>query len=149
AAGVALGRATWPRERGGGARLVGAGHERPRRLLGRLLRLYVIRSGRIWIRYHEMRDSLPFVLERSLQMGLPVVAVAVATVRIWGMSWYFNSENWAASVYNSWAEHRTDTWRVAMTRAVLAAAPGPGASSSPGMTGALMVGPPDLGKEFA
>ena len=35
-------------------------------------------------------------------MGLPVVAVCVATVPIWGMSWYFNSENWAAVIYNSW-----------------------------------------------
>ena len=71
-----------------------------------------------------MRYSLPFAVERALQMGLPIVAVVVATVPIWGMSWYFNSENWAAGIYNSWAEQRTDTWRVAMTRAVLAATPG-------------------------
>ena len=31
-------------------------------------------------------------------MGLPIVAVAVATVPIWGMSWYFNTENWAAAI---------------------------------------------------
>jgi 3',5'-cyclic AMP phosphodiesterase CpdA/uncharacterized membrane protein HdeD (DUF308 family) len=139
----ALRRATWPLERRGWARLLATGLERPPRLLDRLLRLYLIRSGRIWIRYHQMRDSLPFVFERALQMGLPVVAVAVATVPIWGMSWYFNSENWAAGIYNSWAEHRTDTWRVAMTRAVLAAAP------SPGTSGVLALGPPDLGSEFA
>ena len=62
-----------------------------------------------------MRYSLPFALERGLQMGLPIIAVAVATVPIWGMSWYFNSENWAAAIYNSWAEQRTDTWRSAMS----------------------------------
>jgi 3',5'-cyclic AMP phosphodiesterase CpdA/uncharacterized membrane protein HdeD (DUF308 family) len=139
----ALRRVMWPLERRGWERLLATNLERPPRLLDRLMRLYLVRSGRIWIRYHQMRDSLPLVLERSLQMGLPVVAVAVATVPIWGMSWYFNSENWAAAIYNSWAEHRTDTWRVAMTRAVLAAAP------SPGTAGALTLGPPDLGKDFA
>ncbi len=117
---LALRRATWPLERRGWARLVASSVEPSPRLLDRLLRRYLVRSLRIWIRFHQMRDSLPFVIERGVQMGLPVVAVFVATVPIWGMSWYFNSENWAASVYNSWAEHRTDTWRVAMTRAVLA-----------------------------
>ena len=145
----ALRQATRRLERRGWARLLATGLERPPRLADRLLRLYLIRSGRIWIRFHQMRDSLPLVFERGLQMGLPVVAVAVATVPIWGMSWYFNSENWAAAIYNSWAEQRTDTWRVAMTRAVLASAPNPGTSPSPGMTGALTVGPPDLGEEFA
>ena len=34
------------------------------------------------------------------------------------MSWYFDTENWAAGIWNSWAEERTDTWREAMVRAV-------------------------------
>ena len=34
------------------------------------------------------------------------------------MSWYFDTENWAAAVWNSWAAERTDTWREAMVRAV-------------------------------
>jgi uncharacterized membrane protein HdeD (DUF308 family)/3',5'-cyclic AMP phosphodiesterase CpdA len=141
---LALRRATWPLERRGWARLVASSVERPPRFLDRLLRLYLVRSLRIWIRFHQMRDSLPLVIERGMQMGLPVVAVFVATVPIWGMSWYFNSENWAASVYNSWAEHRTDTWRVAMTRAVLASA-APGARSA----GALAIEPPGTGGDFA
>ena len=139
----ALRRATWPLERRGWARLLSTSLERPPRLVDRLLKLYLVRSGRIWIRYHQMRDSLPLVFERGLSMGLPVVAVAVATVPIWGMSWYFNSENWAAAIYNSWAEHRTDTWRVAMTRAALASAPSPGAA------GAQALGPPEIGGDFA
>jgi 3',5'-cyclic AMP phosphodiesterase CpdA/uncharacterized membrane protein HdeD (DUF308 family) len=135
-------RATWPLERRGWARLV-ARSGRRLHPLDRLLRLYLVRSCRIWIRLHQMRDSLPFALERSLQMGLPFVAVAVATVPIWGMSWYFNSENWAAAIYNSWAAQRTDTWRVAMTRAVLARTPG----ADP--AGALRVVPPGLDGDFA
>jgi 3',5'-cyclic AMP phosphodiesterase CpdA/uncharacterized membrane protein HdeD (DUF308 family) len=138
-----LRRATWPLERRGWARIVATSAERPPRLADRLLRAYLVRSFRIWIRFDQMRDSLPFAFERALQMGLPVVAVAVATVPIWGMSWYFNSENWAAAIYNSWAEHRTDTWRVAMTRAVLASAPSSGAA------GTLALEPPKLGGDFA
>jgi uncharacterized membrane protein HdeD (DUF308 family)/3',5'-cyclic AMP phosphodiesterase CpdA len=140
---LALRRATWPLERRGWSRLVASSIERPPRLLDRLLRLYLVRSLRIWIRFHQMRDSLPLVVERALMMSLPVVAVFVATVPIWGMSWYFNSENWAASIYNSWAEHRTDTWRTAMTRAVLASTPG----ADP--AGALTITPPELGRDFA
>ena len=34
------------------------------------------------------------------------------------MSWSFDTENWAAGIYNSWAETRTDEWREAMARAV-------------------------------
>src|SRR5262249_48459902 len=137
----ALRRATWPLERRGWARLLATSLEPPQ-LVDRLLKPYLVRSGRIWIRYHQMRDSLPLVFERGLSMGLPVVAVAVATVPIWGMSWYFNSENWAAAIYNSWAEHRTDTWRVAMTRAALASA------QSPGTAGALALSPPEVGGDF-
>ena len=48
-----------------------------------------------------------------------------ATVPIWGMSWYFDTENWAAGIYNSWAENRTDTWRMAMIQEVRSAMPGP------------------------
>jgi 3',5'-cyclic AMP phosphodiesterase CpdA len=50
---------------------------------------------------------------------LPLTAVIVASVPIWGMSWYFDTENWAAGVWNSWAASRTDTWRAAMVRAVV------------------------------
>ena len=50
-------------------------------------------------------------------MGLPVAAIIAATAPVFGMSWYFDTENWAAGVWNSWAEARTDTWRAAMVEA--------------------------------
>jgi hypothetical protein len=53
-------------------------------------------------------------------MGLPLSAIIAATVPVWGMSWYFDTENWAAGIWNSWAEERTDAWRQAMVRAVSA-----------------------------
>ena len=52
-----------------------------------------------------------------------MVVVIAATVPVWGMSWFFDTENWAAGMWNSWAEARTDTWREAMVRAVSAALP--------------------------
>ncbi len=135
---------TWPLEHRGWARaLAVAARGRPPGWPDRLLQLWLTRRLRLWIRLRQVRDSLPFAIERGLQIGLPIVAVAVATVPIWGMSWYFNSENWAAAVYNSWAENRTDTWRAAMTRAVLAAAPAPEAA------GAFALSPAGLAGDFA
>ena len=72
------------------------------------------------IRMRELRYSVPAALNRGLQYGLPIAAILAATVPVWGMSWYFDTENWAAGMWNSWAESRTDTWRAAMVRAVLA-----------------------------
>ena len=57
-------------------------------------------------------------LWRSLAVGVPVAAVVAATVPVWGMSWFFDTENWASGIWNSWAEARTDVWREAMIRAV-------------------------------
>ena len=66
------------------------------------------------------RYSIPATIGRGLQTGLPFAAILAATVPVWGMSWYFDTENWAAGMWNSWAESRTDTWREAMVRAVTA-----------------------------
>ena len=63
------------------------------------------------IRMRELRYSVPAALECGLQRGLPFAAIIAATVPVWGMSWYFDTENWAAGMWNSWAESRTDTWR--------------------------------------
>ena len=72
------------------------------------------------IRLRSARYSLTSALGRGLQIGLPLTAVIVASVPIWGMSWYFDTENWAAGVWNSWAASRTDIWRAAMVRDVVA-----------------------------
>ncbi|MGH7302237.1 MAG: metallophosphoesterase [Candidatus Rokuibacteriota bacterium] len=135
---------TWPLERRCWLRVVDPGRSSASpRWLHRLLRVWLTRRLRMWIRLRQIRYSLPFVIERGLQMGLPIVAVAVATVPIWGMSWYFNSENWAAAIYSSWAEHRTDTWRSAMARAVQAGVP----AGDPSRT--LTLGPPGITGDFA
>jgi len=84
----------------------------------------------IAIRIRTARYSIPAALSRGLQAGLPIAAVIAATVPIWGMSWYFDTENWAAGMWNSWAESRTDSWREAMIRAVVARE---GGSAGPSM----------------
>jgi uncharacterized membrane protein HdeD (DUF308 family) len=73
---------------------------------------------RFAIRMRAARYSVPTAIGQGLQIGLPFAAVVAATVPIWGMSWYFDTENWAAGMWNSWAESRTDNWREAMVRAV-------------------------------
>ena len=70
------------------------------------------------MRLREARFSIPAALWRSLAAGLPVAAVVAATVPVWGMSWFFDTENWATGIWNSWAEARTDRWREAMVHAV-------------------------------
>ncbi len=74
---------------------------------------------RFAVRMRAARYSLRSAMTQALQHGLPLAAVIAATVPVWGMSWYFDTENWAAGMWNSWAESRTTTWRAAMVRAVL------------------------------
>ena len=89
---------------------------------------YRLRSA---IRLREARFSIPAALWRSLAVGLPIAAVVAATVPVWGMSWFFDTENWASGIWNSWAEARTDVWREAMVRAVPAERIGRRRSPSP------------------
>jgi uncharacterized membrane protein HdeD (DUF308 family) len=84
------------------------------------------RAAAVWLRYRlraavqlrEARFSIPAALWRCLAIGVPVAAVVAATVPVWGMSWFFDTENWASGIWNSWAEARTDSWREAMVRSV-------------------------------
>jgi 3',5'-cyclic AMP phosphodiesterase CpdA len=86
----------------------------------RVARWWLQSRIRFAIRLRGARYSLPSAFGRGLQIGLPMAAVIVASVPIWGMSWYFDTENWAAGIWNSWAAQRTDTWREAMVDAVVA-----------------------------
>lgn len=77
------------------------------------------RRLRVSIRLREARLSLKAAVRRALQIGLPIAAVIAATVPVLGMSWYFDTENWASGAWDSWAAHRTEDWREAMVKAVL------------------------------
>jgi len=85
----------------------------------RCVRFWLMDRLRFAVRVRQARFSLRVALARGLQIGLPVAAILAATSPMWGMSWYFDTENYAAGIWNSWAEARTDVWREAMVRAVV------------------------------
>jgi uncharacterized membrane protein HdeD (DUF308 family) len=92
----------------------------PRRWSGRGMTYWLEGRLRFAVRMRQARYSMRAAIGRGLQIGLPFAAILAATVPVWGMSWYFDTENWAAGIWNSWAESRTDTWREAMVNAVTA-----------------------------
>ena len=113
-------RTTRVLERAGWERVLGAdGRAWPAAWLRRALRWWLESRMRFAIRLRSARYSLASAFGRGLQIGLPLTAIIVASVPVWGMSWYFDTENWAAGIWNSWAASRTDTWRAAMVRAVV------------------------------
>ncbi|AMY10000.1 Calcineurin-like phosphoesterase [Luteitalea pratensis] len=113
-------KVTRPLERRAWALTEGNPVSRVTRLATRTARWWLEARLRFAIRLRQARYSPRLALRRGLRTGLPAAAVIAATVPVWGMNWYFDTENWAAGVWNSWAEARTDTWREAMVRSVLA-----------------------------
>ncbi len=88
---------------------------------------YSLRNPVQWWLESRMRDSisfkkasysLPTAIRVGLKKGLPFAALLAAIVPVFGMSWYFDTENWAAGIWDSWAAARTDRWRSAMAQAV-------------------------------
>ena len=111
-----------------------------RGLKRRLARAWLWYRLRMALQLREARFSIPAALWRSLAAGVPIAAIVAATVPVWGMSWFFDTENWASGIWNSWAEARTDTWREAMIRAVPAA---------PGTTPFLVTAPGTESGDFS
>jgi uncharacterized membrane protein HdeD (DUF308 family)/3',5'-cyclic AMP phosphodiesterase CpdA len=83
-----------------------------------ILDFWLSRRLRFAIQLRRASYSLPEALFRGLQIGLPVAAIMAAVYPVLGMSWYFDTENWAAGAWDSWAETRADIWREAMIKAV-------------------------------
>jgi hypothetical protein len=86
--------------------------------LGRLSRGWLVRRLRFSWRVARMCFSPRNALRWGLQVGLPATAILIAVNPIWGFSWFFNSESWAAGVWDRWAAERADTWREQMILAV-------------------------------
>jgi hypothetical protein len=90
---------------------------------------------RLAVQLRAARYSIPSALWQSLAAGVPVAAIVAATVPVWGMSWFFDTENWASGIWSSWAEARTDSWREAMVRSVYQGATAtPFAVTAPGVS---------------
>jgi uncharacterized membrane protein HdeD (DUF308 family) len=123
-------KVTRPVERLAWSLSLGTPTHRAAQVAQRTARFWLEARLRFAVRVRQMRYSPVMALRRGLRTGLPAAAVIAATVPVWGMSWYFDTENWAAGIWNSWAEARTDTWREAMVRSVMASqAVGQGAAA--------------------
>jgi predicted MPP superfamily phosphohydrolase len=75
------------------------------------------RRLRTRLRMRKAGYSFRTALRTGLKMGLPLSALLAAIMPVLGMSWYFDTENWASGVWDSWAAKRTDEWRSAMSSA--------------------------------
>ncbi len=82
-----------------------------------LVRWFVIRRMRLAIQFRKAGYSLRTALRTGLRIGLPWSALLAAIMPVLGMSWYFDTENWASGIWDRWAAIRTDTWRMAMIEA--------------------------------
>jgi uncharacterized membrane protein HdeD (DUF308 family) len=70
------------------------------------------------IRLRKAGYSMRTAVRTGLKVGLPWAALLAAIMPVLGMSWYFDTENWASGVWDSWAAKRTDEWRSVMSASV-------------------------------
>lgn len=68
------------------------------------------------VRMRKAGYSFPVAIRMGLKTGLPWSALLAAIMPVLGMSWYFDTENWASGIWDTWAAQRSDEWRMAMTR---------------------------------
>ncbi len=94
--------------------------------LRRIVNSYLERRLRTSIRLRNAGYSFRSAFMTGMQTGLPYAAMLAAIIPVFGMSWYFDTENWAAGIWDNWAASRTDEWRMAITRSA-GETPGPNA----------------------
>lgn len=70
------------------------------------------------VRMRKAGYSFPVAIRMGLKTGLPWSALLAAIMPVLGMSWYFDTENWASGIWDTWAAQRSDEWRMAMTRSI-------------------------------
>ncbi|MGA9239849.1 metallophosphoesterase, partial [Robiginitalea sp.] len=78
-----------------------------------------------WVEYQldlsiSMRKSsysFSTAFRNGLKIGLPFAALLAAIMPVLGMSWYFDTENWASGIWDGFAGSRTEVWREAMVAA--------------------------------
>ena len=66
------------------------------------------------IRLRKAGYSFKTAIRMGLKIGLPWAALLAAIMPVLGMSWYFDTENWASGVWDSWSAKRADAWRANM-----------------------------------
>jgi uncharacterized membrane protein HdeD (DUF308 family)/3',5'-cyclic AMP phosphodiesterase CpdA len=91
--------------------------KRRRFSLRNLANRWLTRELRMSISIRKSSYSLPTAIRNGLKMGLPFAALLAAVMPVLGMSWYFDTENWASGVWDGYAGSRTEVWREAMAKA--------------------------------
>lgn len=78
--------------------------------------IWLKKRMRTEIRFRKAGYSFPIAIRTGLRVGLPWSALLAAIMPVLGMSWYFDTENWASGVWDRWAATRADAWRMAITK---------------------------------
>jgi hypothetical protein len=93
--------------------------EAERRLfsLRTIVKAWLIRELRLSISIRKSGYSFLVAVRNGLKVGLPYAAILVAIMPVLGMSWYFDTENWASGAWDNYAGSRTEVWREAMIQA--------------------------------
>ena len=78
---------------------------------------WVKQQIRLSISMRKSSYSLTTALRNGLKIGLPFAALLAAIMPVLGMSWYFDTENWASGIWDGYAGSRTEAWREAMVAA--------------------------------
>jgi uncharacterized membrane protein HdeD (DUF308 family) len=78
---------------------------------------WIKRQLRLSISLRKSGYSLPTAIRNGLKIGLPFAALLAAIMPVLGMSWYFDTENWASGIWDGYAGSRTEVWREAMITA--------------------------------
>jgi len=82
--------------------------------LEKAVQMWLTRRMRTAIQFRKAGYSFRTALRTGLRMGLPWSALLAAIMPVLGMSWYFDTENWASGIWDRWAAVRTDAWRMAI-----------------------------------
>ncbi len=93
--------------------------EAERKLFGfrTLAKMWLTRELRIKIGIRKSGYSFRSAFRNGLKIGLPFSALLAAVMPVLGMSWYFDTENWASGIWDGYAGSRTEVWREAIVRA--------------------------------
>ena len=93
--------------------------EAERRLfsLRTIVKAWLVRELRISISIRKSGYSFLVAARNGLKVGLPYAALLAAIMPVLGMSWYFDTENWASGAWDNYAGSRTEVWREAMIKA--------------------------------
>jgi 3',5'-cyclic AMP phosphodiesterase CpdA len=82
-----------------------------------LVTAWFTRQMRLSISIRKSGYNYINAFRNGLKIGLPFSALLAAIIPVLGMSWYFDTENWASGVWDGYASSRAEVWREAMIKA--------------------------------